>query len=365
MEFVIFSISAFYILWHLILFIGLMKSMNMKQNLSWEFNPSVSIIVAARNEEPVIRDCIESLVHLDFPYDKLEIILVNDRSDDHTGVIMQSYEMNYNFVKYICIQEEHPILKGKTNALNEALNSASGEIIFTTDADIKVKKTWLRTLLSYYTDECGVVSSYSIIEPQGLFSGVQSLDWMYMLTTACASFGMGIPISCVGNNMSYRRKAYDETGGYSKINFSVTEDFILLQEIRKKTKWKTSFPVNAEGMNITQPCASISELLRQKKRWIIGGLGSFSAGIPAGALSWFSAAFFLFGWLITPELWLIFITVKFVTDCLFMLPALRRLGLCKYFIWFIPYEIYFILYVLPMPFVVLFSKKVKWKGREL
>src|SRR4030095_7025838 len=119
-------------------------------------------------------------------------------------------------------------------------------------------------------------SGYSVIKPKNLFWGLQSVDWLYLLSVASGGDGIRIPISCVGNNMSYRKKAYDEVGGYEKIPFSVTEDFMLLQKIHKDAGYNTKFPVNDETKNITLPCLTINQLLSQKKRWAAGGIGAMN-----------------------------------------------------------------------------------------
>ncbi len=51
------------------------------------------------------------------------------------------------------------------------------------------------------------------------FSGMQSIDFIYLLFVASGTINIGMPITCIGNNMSYRKKAYDEVGGYENLPF--------------------------------------------------------------------------------------------------------------------------------------------------
>ena len=79
--------------------IGNYKTKNKKYN----FQPHVSVIVPARNEEKTILHCLLSLSKLKYPQPKLEIIIVNDRSTDSTGIIIDKFIKKYPTFKYIHI----------------------------------------------------------------------------------------------------------------------------------------------------------------------------------------------------------------------------------------------------------------------
>lgn len=367
MSTILFTILGLYILEHLILFFGILRNAgsSIKSLKNENELPSVSVVVAARNEENNITACIESLLKLDYPKDKLEVVLVNDNSTDKTGEIMQSYLNSNPHLKYILTGEVESKLKGKTRALANALKQTKSEIIFTTDADIEVQPSWVRELVNYYDDKTAVVSSFTNIKPIGLNSGVQSLDWLYLLCIACGSDGVNFPISCVGNNMSYRRTAYDKVGGYENVKFSVTEDFMLLHTIGRKTKMNTKFPVTNSAVNYTLPCATFIELYRQKKRWATGGLGLITVGYIVGGINFLTAAAMLLGWLFMGiETYLFFVGVKSIVDFIFIFPAVKVFKLWKVFLYLIPYQIYFALYISLMPLIVLFDRKVVWKDRK-
>jgi cellulose synthase/poly-beta-1,6-N-acetylglucosamine synthase-like glycosyltransferase len=364
MENALYIFLGLYLAEHLILFIGVLINSRKMKSVTIDL-PKVSVIVAAKDEELNIGGCIESMLKLDYPNDKLEIILVNDRSTDRTGEIMQTHASRYPFLKYVEIKDIEGKLKGKTNALANAIAKAVGEIILTTDADIKVKPGWVRGMIGYYEQDSGVVSSFSAIIPKGLFSGLQSIDWLYLLGIAAGGDGIGQPISCVGNNMSYRRKAYDEVGGYENIKFSVTEDFMLLQTINKRTKWKTKFPVDNSIMNETYPCGDIKELYRQKKRWAKGGLDSHSAGMIVGAMAWFAGAAIFAGWAIGLKAYIIFFIAKFVMDAVYIFPIVKEFKMWKAYLFLPIFELYFAVYVFFMPFILLIDRKVVWKSQKI
>jgi len=366
METVLLVIIGLYFLEHLVFFLGMIRNYHTpKIELTDDKLPAVSVIVSARNEENNIGQCIESLVRIDYPKGKLEIILVNDRSTDKTGEIMLGYASKHAFLMYIEPEPAAGKLKGKTNAISQAIKKSKGEIIFTTDADCVVKPTWVKELVRNYDADTGVAASYSIIEPGSINSAVQSLDWIYLLTIASGSDGINLPLSCVGNNMSFRRKAYYEVGGYENIKFSVTEDFMLLKTIRDKTKWKTKFPVNSKILNYTLPCESFKELYRQKKRWGRGGLDIRFIGYIAGLLGWSAGAALLLGWLfVNPFTYLMIVLMKLLMDLLFVLPVVIRFKFYKVLLYQPFFEIYFALYAFLMPFILLFDRDVVWKEQS-
>ena len=112
--------------------------------------PEVSVIVAARNEEDNILKCLKSLDKLEYPEDKIQIILVDDRSTDKTENIIENFIINKPKFTKIVTKKEIGRLKGKTNALANAVEIATGEIILTTDADCVMVPTWVKTTVSYY-----------------------------------------------------------------------------------------------------------------------------------------------------------------------------------------------------------------------
>ncbi len=365
MDIIVNIILGLYLLMHLIMLIGLL--VNSRKTKKSSFEPKVSIVICAKDEEGSIEDCIKSLLDLNYPIEKLEVILVNDRSVDRTKEIMITYTQKHTSLKYYEVTASHEKLKGKTNALAKALKLTTGEIIFTTDADIKVNRNWIRRMLDHYDENTGVAAGFSVILPKGLFYGLQSADWLYLLSVASGGDGVGVPISCVGNNMSYRKDAYDKIGGYENIKFSITEDFLLLQKIHKDSEYKrTQFPVDDDTKNITLPCTDLTTLFRQKKRWAMGGMGEFNFGIVVGMFSWLMGAVILTGWsYLSIQDYLFFVITKLIADSVFLFPAIKEFKMFKVYLYMPLYEIYFAIYVIITSVLLAVDRKVVWKGQKI
>jgi cellulose synthase/poly-beta-1,6-N-acetylglucosamine synthase-like glycosyltransferase len=327
--------------------------------------PSATVIVAARNEEENILTCLESLDRLIFPAGKLEIIIVDDKSTDKTSEIIDYYINDKPKFKKIITKKEIGKLKGKTNALANALEIAEGEIILTTDADCIVHPMWVYATASYYQPDIAIVNGFTTQKAYNGFSGMQALDFIYLLIVASGTINLGRPISCIGNNMSYRKKAYFEVGGYENLPFSVTEDFNLLNAIYKLKKYKIIFPLNDETLVTSLPCKNLKSLYHQKKRWSVGGLGVPVSGYIIMAYGFITNLCVLATPFFFSAIWLYLIFFKIAIDFFFLFPVHGSLGLKKNLKYFFNWQIYYTIYVVLIPFVLVFiGKKVTWKGRK-
>lgn len=353
-------ISGYFIL-SALLIIGASKKF---PRISEDEMPSVTIIVAARDEENNILRCLKSLDGLIYNESKLEIIIVDDMSTDNTGRIIDEFIAGKSKFRKIVPKKEIGNLKGKTNALANAIEAAKGEIILTTDADCEVNPMWAKTIASYYRKDVGVVNGFTTQQALNGFSGMQAIDFIYLLTVASGAINLNKPVSCIGNNMSYRKSAYIEAGGYEGLLFSVTEDFNLLKAIHKLNKYKVIFPLNKESLITSIPCNNIKSLFDQKKRWAVGGFdvplrGAFIMGFAfaANLCVLLTPLFFTYGCL-----YLTFF--KLTIDYFVLYPVHKQLEIKKNLRYFLNFEIYYILYVIALPISLAFNRKVAWKGRK-
>ena len=112
--------------------------------------PTVSIIVAARNEEKNISHALMSLLNLDYP--NLEIIAVDDRSTDRTGGILDELAQQQPRLKVIHIPELPSGWLGKNHALWTGAKKAAGEYLLFSDADVVMAQTSVRRAMAYVLD---------------------------------------------------------------------------------------------------------------------------------------------------------------------------------------------------------------------
>jgi 1,2-diacylglycerol 3-beta-glucosyltransferase len=325
--------------------------------------PFVSVVIAARDEERHLAACLESTLNQTYNNHLFEVIVVNDHSSDRTEIICQEFSARYSHFRYLNVREDAQ-LRGKTNALDQGIEEAKGEIILITDADCTVPPTWVEWTGKRYVDSVGIVGGLTLQKAGTWFEGMQSLDWAYLLGLAAATMSLRIPLSTIGNNLSFRKSAYKEVGGYRKIPFSVTEDFMLFQAIVQTRKWNFICPIDPRVLVVSQPCSGWRELVRQKHRWGTGGLDMNLSGLSIGAIGFGLNVFMLLALVLGDYVTAVgSLVAKSTGDFAFLFTVLRKqrqLLVLRYFLWF---EVYFICYVLVLPFLVFFGGRVVWKGR--
>jgi len=260
--------------------------------------------------------------------------------------------------------QEDAHLRGKANALAQGIDKAKGEIILITDADCTVLPTWVEQTAIRYNNEVGLVGGFTLQKAVTPFEGMQSLDWAFILGMAAATAGFKHPLGSIGNNLSFRKSAYDQIGGYRKLKFSVTEDYTVVQAIVGSQKWQYRYPLDPKHLVESKPCPNFLTLLRQKHRWGTGGLDMKPAGFAIMVIGFFMnfSPFIMLYWggVVQAATALM---IKFIADYIFLHKILKQLDRTDELRWFYCFELYFIIYVMFLPFLVFFGGKVKWKGR--
>lgn len=360
-ELIFLIIMIGYFLQSFIFIIGASKKF---QKVSEEKLPTASIIVAARNEEDNILRTLRSLDKLEYPDDKLQIIIVDDQSTDNTGKIIDEFIKDKSRFQKITTEEHHTKLIGKMRALAYAIKAATGDVILTTDADCEVKPLWAKSVCSYYQDDVAIVTGVTTQTAEKWFHGMQAIDFVYLLTAGAGTTNMNFPISCIGNNMSYRKSAYDEVGGYENLPHSVTEDFTLMNAIYNLKKYKVIFPVDDQTLVTSIPCRTLKSLIRQKKRWGVGGLGVPFRGFVIMFWGFMANLLVLLTPVFISTAWIYLVVFKVALDFFLLYPVHIKLGIKKNLKYFFHFEVYYLLYVVLLPLIVLPNKKVIWKGRE-
>ena len=121
------------------------------------YQPTVSILIPARNEEKVIGRLLQRMTELTYPKDKLQIIVVDDASTDNTGIIAEQYSNTQNYIKIIQRSRKEGG-RGKGSALNAGFKQATGEIILCFDADYYPQRDIVEKLTEEFADpRVGVV----------------------------------------------------------------------------------------------------------------------------------------------------------------------------------------------------------------
>lgn len=234
--------------------------------------PSVSILVAARNEAHNIIDCLNALNKLEYPEGKIEILLGNDLSTDYTQMLIENFIKDKPKFRLINLTgNEHPSTKGKAKVLATLAAAANGEYYLITDADIEVNPQWAKAMIStMISEKADMTGGTTNIRAEKLIEKYQQVDWLYFMGIIHTFASVGRNLTVVGNNMGISAKAYKSVGGYETIPFSITEDYALFKAITKKG-FKTAQKLNIDTLVYSKPIETIKGILKQRKRWLVGG----------------------------------------------------------------------------------------------
>lgn len=274
---IIFSIiSILTSLWYLSAVMILRKGLdNLKRQKIKKRNKSFtySIIIAARNEEKNIRQCLVSVFSQNLDKNLYEVIVVDDRSTDSTYQILKEYEDKFPNLTVISVKERPSKISPKKFAISQALKVAKNEIVVFTDADCIVPSEWLSTIGNYFTEDVGLVqgmtSFLKLDKINTILFDFQSLDFISHGIVAAGAIGANFPINSNGNNLAVRRDILNSKTVFdgNKGNVVLGDDDLLLQEIWKSKRWKVVFMDALSGAVKTMPVLKTSELLSQRTRW--------------------------------------------------------------------------------------------------
>ncbi len=250
---------------------GLKKlSKNFQSIIPSEF---VSVIVPFRNESENILSSLNSLALQNYPYNKFEVIFVNDSSSDDSLEKLQSSQKPNNF-RIISVPNISHDRAFKKKAITYGIEHARGEIIVTTDADCIHNKNWLSRLVSIYDIQTGFVSGpTSFNSGQTLFSKIQTLEFAGLVLAGAGLIGLGNPTICNGANLSFRKKVFNQLNGYEdQLHLSSGDDELLMQKIATETDYMVKFCWDQDTVVLTKPNINIFEFFQQRNRWASKGL---------------------------------------------------------------------------------------------
>jgi cellulose synthase/poly-beta-1,6-N-acetylglucosamine synthase-like glycosyltransferase len=239
--------------------------------------PFVSVVVAARDEARHVDACLRALLDQDYPAERYEILLVDDHSHDDTRARADAYARGGN-VRVLALQDVPggPVT-GKQNALDFGIRQSRGEVIASTDADCVAPRTWLSSVVACFdAPDVGVVVGFSMLDRPGdggrAFVKAQSLELLSLFAAFAGSLRWNLALACTGNNLAYRRGAYEELGGFMKMGLTVAEDNMFLQWVNRHTSWKTRLALRESAFVLTEPMPSFRTFLRQRLRWASNSL---------------------------------------------------------------------------------------------
>ncbi|MFQ3308323.1 MAG: biofilm PGA synthesis N-glycosyltransferase PgaC [Candidatus Nanohaloarchaea archaeon] len=243
------------------LLIVLLEHGGIKKPVEWlDEWPKLTLIIPAYNEEETIQMTIESILAADYPSDKLNIIVVNDGSQDETAEKVEPYTDRVDLIN----QEN----QGKGAALNTGLDKVETELFGCVDADSRLKDDSLKNIVSELEEGSGgIASAMKVYQPQNMLQKLQWVEYlMGIFLRNIMSFIDSIHVT-PGPLSIYRTEPVKELGGFDED--SIVED----QEICFKLQnngWDISHSRRGEVFTVAPE--TVREFYDQRYRWYKGAL---------------------------------------------------------------------------------------------
>lgn len=329
-------------------------------------NPDVSILLAVRNESENIERCVNSLLRQNVKGITFEILIGDDNSEDDTYLKCQNYVEKHENISLHTVTSIKGSARGKANVLAHLAQKASGELLLFTDADMSLPSTWLQVMYeNMEKKQLGILTGVTQVKGEKWWESWQSMEWLFALGLIKLLSDNQIPITAMGNNMMVRKEAYQQTGGYEKIPFSVTEDVALFRQVINH-KWKFGQVYQKEVMGETLPVSSLKIWLRQRKRWMYG---TRMMPVYLQMLLFINSLYLPLILLIIsvgkPLLGTILFSADFIIKTLLLQRFLYQLKVKKSWLEVLSFQpTYLLLYLLATVNYLLPVNKVLWKGRK-
>jgi cellulose synthase/poly-beta-1,6-N-acetylglucosamine synthase-like glycosyltransferase len=335
--------------------------------------PLVSIIISARNEEKSIPALLESLLSLTYPKEKLEIIIVNDRSSDKTHQLLTLAEKEISYLHIIHINETPMDWAPKKWALQQAIDKSNYDIILQTDADCIFNPDWIQVMVSSFVNPTmGFISGPAPIRyNNSFFDQFALMDSLSIDAISSSAIKQGIPLSCTGRNISFRKTAFLDINGYDGIQDQISgDDDLLMQKMSLSKKWEMDFICNHRAIVNSPGPNTIEELVYQRLRFASKGINYYQleTNQPTRVILPFLYIINIFtvisisAFLSTLNgLWLIPFMIKLAGDALITLTFFNQLNIKwsprAFFILEIIHPFYVVIFGAYAPF-----HKIKWKN---
>jgi cellulose synthase/poly-beta-1,6-N-acetylglucosamine synthase-like glycosyltransferase len=327
--------------------------------------PAVSVIVCAHNEYDNLQDYLSILLEQDYPC--YEVIVVDDSSEDGSDLLLERWSRQYGNLYHTFVPRGARVLSNKKLALTIGIKAAHYDYLLLTDADCRPEsKHWIREMMKGFSNEqTELVLGFSpYFEKKGLLNHIIGYDTLFNGLQYMGMARAGKPYMGVGRNLAYKRDTFFSTGGFKGLlSNRAGDDDLFVNRIATRTN--TTVVCNRDSLMWSVPKTTWREWFYQKRRHLSVSpqyrtsskirltLEPLSRGVLyAGVLS-----SFIFGGMEVGAIALALFLLRFLVQIITINIAARRLGMRRYGIGLVGYDIILPLITLYMLITQPFQKK--------
>jgi len=238
---------------------------------------SLTIVVVVRNEAQNISNLLTDLDQQCWPCgllwspEQLEVIVVDDHSEDGTPLLVKQYAAtNYSLTLKKLELPNDFVGSHKKLALSQAIALAKGKVILTTDGDCRVMPQWASLMVSHLYAKGAVLVSGPVVfsGERNFFQRLQTVEFASLIGTGAASMEAGHPNMCNGANLAFSKEAFMHVGGYhGSMHIPSGDDEFLLQKLLLRYPQQLAFLKNKQAVVETQAQPDLISFYHQRKRW--------------------------------------------------------------------------------------------------
>lgn len=225
----------------------------------------ISIVIAYRNESGRLADLCSSLRRLTYPAHLIEIIWVDDHSEDHSadliGELMHDALIEQQFLT-------SPI-PGKKAALQNGVTHAKYDLILFTDADVQLPERWIESMLpALLPERIAVCGPVKFTADDTFFKRWIQMDFAALISTGAAYLMAGTPVMANGANLLIRRQHYLQAQTTMQgADYASGDDVFLVFTLNQMAPGSVTFCFHPDATVLTRGPENFQELLQQRIRW--------------------------------------------------------------------------------------------------
>lgn len=230
----------------------------------------VSVIIPARNEAGNIAGCIDGILKQNYPLHLLEIIVIDDASDDNTAGIVKEFCASHSQVNLFTLQASEAIRSHKKRAVEKGIQLAKGDLVVATDADCIHTPGWIGTLAKSYERDGNIFIAAPVMytTQRTIVSIFQTLDFLSLQGITGASVHRRFHTMCNGANIAYTKNAFLQVNGFEGIDALPTgDDMLLMHKIYKLYPSKVTWLKNKDALVLTDAAPGWKAFFQQRIRW--------------------------------------------------------------------------------------------------
>ena len=229
----------------------------------------LSIIIAVKNEEKNLNMLIDSLNKQSLSKDFFEIIIINDDSEDNTYDILNDNIDKISNLQFYNSNKIPDNWDRKMWALSQGIELAKGDVILHTDGDCIVDEQWAEKILERFVNpNIGVVISKTPLIGGNLWGKILEIENYAQDTFGALGVGHNLLFTCNGRSLAYRKKYFDDVGGFDEISSIVGgDDDLLVHKIINKKHCKISYVAEDLTAVYSKCPQNINEFVKQRLRY--------------------------------------------------------------------------------------------------